>query len=259
MDRRNMGAAKLKPVPRHKLLCLGIALALAFFVCRLADAATQSLIVVDKNKRISGILQEISVAEALKRISEKLPLQITGSPPADQVGVRFQRSTLQEAVRKLMRGYNYVLLDQGPSGGAVLTIVGKAERNPGTETRADSVPAAPAAAPQQPPEDKDRIEGAGAAPASTEPPANSPESMDTQSERSPGPPNVIPGPPPGETRLERNESSDSAARYNDSINNESTPVDGAAASTMGQSGTNSSSLGLLRKNTLDSYFNIKRS
>lgn len=266
---------KLKPALRHQWLSLVIALVLVFLCCpQRIDAATQSLIVVDKNRRISGTLQEISVAEALKKISEKLPLQITGSPPAELVRVRFEESTLQEAVQKIMRGYNYVLFDSGSSG-VVLTIMGKAEREQGAGAPAPSTTASPAMDSQRPADDKGRGEGAGPAPVSPSPATSSPESAQPQHaerastepanvapgpppqpvERTPGPATSVPGPPPTEIKPEQNESPGSITKPDGSTNNEPARANTAEAANPGQS----SPLGLLRKNTLDNYFNVKRS
>lgn len=258
MGRRTIGATKLKPALRHKWLCLVIASVLVFlFSLHRVDAATQPLIVVDKNKRISGTLQEISVAEALKKISEKLPLRIMGSPPAEHVGVHFEESTLQEAVQKIMRGYNYVLFDSGPSG-VVLTIMGKVERDHGAGAPTSSTPATPAMGSHRPAEDKGRGEGTAPAPVSPEPAASSPESAQPQpAERAPAEPtNAVPGPPAAEVKPEQNESPGPVTKPDNSTNNnESAPANTAEAPNPGQS----SPLGLFRKNTLDNYFNVKRS
>jgi hypothetical protein len=110
------------------LCCLAvISMTVLLLAAHCAHAATQSRIVVGKDKRIWGNIEEMPVADALRKISEKLPLQVIGVPPEEQIELRLRNATLEEVLRKMMKGYNYVLVKPRVSGAAQLTILGKAD------------------------------------------------------------------------------------------------------------------------------------
>lgn len=216
------------------------------------SAATGSFIAVDRNHKISGSLREVTIAEALKKIGEKIPLRVEGSPPVDQVGLQLQHLTLDETLRKIMRGYNYVLLDPGSSGVAVLTIMGRIERSQSTAGHSGPEP--------NPGQTSSHGSNTHPEPANSQLIPSNAQDPDRSSEHPPGPPTAVPGASNGGAAPAQNESEGTIADGpGSSSNSESAPSKDGDAQNSGESDNGSPPLSFLRKSTLDSYFNTERS
>lgn len=110
------------------------------------ETAKTSTIEITKEARITANIENKSLQEALRMMADKNLFEIKGGVPAGEpVTVRFSNVTLDEALKKLMRGYNYVLVGQGTSKVPSLTVMGKVQA--GTP----SARAASTQAPQVPP------------------------------------------------------------------------------------------------------------
>jgi len=137
---------------------------------------------VTEGDLISADIVDFPLTQVLVHLSQHLPIEIKGRPDGnDRLTLHFSHLTLQEALGKIMAGYNYVLIEPEPAGGRlVITILGKAA---GTAREAP-VPSPPAAG--SPPE-----AGTPAAP----PPA-SPAPPPARAQLPTGRP--VPPPPPNE-------------------------------------------------------------
>jgi hypothetical protein len=126
-----------------------------------ASAAT-NVIKVTEGCRISADIVDFPLTQVLADLSRSLPIEIKGRPDGnDRLTLHFSHLSLQEALRKIMAGYNYVVIEPEPARGRlVVTILGKAARiakeatvPPPSEAESPPLAAAPAAAnaPAQPP------------------------------------------------------------------------------------------------------------
>ena len=97
----------------------------------LVDAsAAGDVIKVTEGGRISADIVDLPLTRVLADLSQKLPMEIKGSPNGNErLTLHFSHLTLQEALQKIMAGYNYVLIGPEPAGGRLtITILGKADR-----------------------------------------------------------------------------------------------------------------------------------
>ena len=92
-----------------------------------------SIEVKDKD-RISASAKNRPLDELLRIMSEKNLFEIRGPlPRGEAITVEFSNLTLEQALKKLMRGYNYVLMDQGTSRKPALIVIGQVTRGPSAE------------------------------------------------------------------------------------------------------------------------------
>jgi hypothetical protein len=97
--------------------------------------------VKDKN-RISASAKNRPLDELLRIMSEKNLFEIRGPVPRGEgITVEFSNLTLEQALKKVMRGYNYVLVDQGTSRKPALIVMGQVTR--GTSAEQGSSPQTP--------------------------------------------------------------------------------------------------------------------
>lgn len=69
------------------------------------------------------------LSETLRAMADKRLFDIRGPMPAgEEVSMQFSGLTLDEALKKLMRGYNYVLMEQGNAQKPVLVLLGRIQR-----------------------------------------------------------------------------------------------------------------------------------
>lgn len=99
-----------------------------------ADAAIAPgqppVIEVTKDDRISADIKGRPLGETLRAMAGKKLFDIRGPLPAgEEITAQFTGLTLDQALKKLMRGYNYVLLDEGTSQKPVLLLIGKIQRS----------------------------------------------------------------------------------------------------------------------------------
>ncbi len=106
-------------------------------------SAAGNVIKVTEGDRISADVVDFPLTQVLADLSQHLPIEIKGRPDGnDRLTLHFSHLTLQEALRKIMTGYNYVVIEPGPAGGRlVITILGKAAKT----VREATIPSPPAA------------------------------------------------------------------------------------------------------------------
>jgi len=93
------------------------------------------------DERVYANIDNRSQADVLRAMAGKNLFDIKGNLPAGEaVTLSFSGLTLSEALNKVLRGYNYVLLSQGPARKPVLTVLGKVERAKPTEQRVVASP-----------------------------------------------------------------------------------------------------------------------
>jgi hypothetical protein len=79
--------------------------------------------------QITADIADLPLGQALEALSQKIPLDIRGSVAGDErLTLHFSQLTLQQALRKMMAGYNYVLIRPEALEAPVLVILGKAEK-----------------------------------------------------------------------------------------------------------------------------------
>ena len=115
----------------------------------LAFADNKDIINATKDGRITANIENKPLNGVLKDISEKFKLELKGSMVgSESVTLNASNLTLEEMLKKLMRGYNYVLIKPDKSDKTVLMVLSKAERTKYTEP---SVAGIVVAAPSTPP------------------------------------------------------------------------------------------------------------
>ncbi|HUJ68044.1 MAG TPA: hypothetical protein VLW86_00900 [Syntrophorhabdales bacterium] len=95
-----------------------------------ADGGGQALFIEVKDKdKISANVKNRPLDELLRTMSQKNLFEIRGPlPRGEGITVEFSNLTLEQALKKLMKGYNYVLMDQGASRKPLLMVMGPATR-----------------------------------------------------------------------------------------------------------------------------------
>jgi len=109
---------------------------------------------VTEGGRISADLVDIPLNQVLADLSKKLPLHVKGGVGGgERLTLHFSDLTMEEALHKIMAGYNYVLMLSGERGeGTVtLTVVGKVSHPRSDLSAAEATPVSPPAAPNQQP------------------------------------------------------------------------------------------------------------
>jgi len=83
------------------------------------------MVKVTEGDKISASAKNRPLGEVLRLMSQKNLFDIKGPlPSGESITVDFSGLTLEQALKKLMRGYNYVLVDQGASRKPILTVMG---------------------------------------------------------------------------------------------------------------------------------------
>ncbi len=115
------------------------------------ETAKTSTIEITREARITANIENKSLQEALRMMADKNLFEIKGGVPAGEpVTVRFSNVTLDEALKKLMRGYNYVLVSQGTSRVPSLMVMGKVQAGrPAVQAASTQAPQAPPASANQ--------------------------------------------------------------------------------------------------------------
>ncbi len=90
---------------------------------------------VENGQKISVDVENKSLSSLLRMMADKKLFDLSGRQGSanEPLTLHFSKLTLPEALSKMMRGYSYVLMDEG-KGRPVLTVMGKAERGaPGAD------------------------------------------------------------------------------------------------------------------------------
>ena len=105
------------------------------------------VIKVKSEGTVSMQVVNVPLNEVLLILAKNVPMEVKGTVPSRELlTLEFSNLSLEEALRRIMRGYNYVLVHMDEPSRPVLTVMSKTERTPYTE----AAPAA-AAAPSEPP------------------------------------------------------------------------------------------------------------
>jgi hypothetical protein len=135
----------------RSLLCLCAALLLSAvsFYGEAGETAKNPTIAITKEAKITANIENKPLHEALRMMASKNLFEIKGAVPAGEpVTVRLSNATLDEALKKLMRGYNYVLVSQGTSRKPSLMVMGKIQADRSAPRATPAQPARPARADQ---------------------------------------------------------------------------------------------------------------
>ena len=105
------------------------------------------VISITKDDKIDADIRAYPLNETLRAMAAKRLFDIKGPlPTGEEITVQLSGVTLDEALKKLMRGYNYVLVDQGASQKPVLMLIGKIQRGASTPPLSQPVQGEPQAA-----------------------------------------------------------------------------------------------------------------
>jgi hypothetical protein len=86
-------------------------------------------IAINRDQSISACVTNLPLSEVLRVMSEGGLFDMKGPLPSDEtVSITFSDLTLAKVLKKLMRGYNYVLLDQEAGKKPLLMVIGKVVR-----------------------------------------------------------------------------------------------------------------------------------
>ncbi len=157
-------------------LCLCAALLLSGMPLQAegGETAKTSTIEITKEAKITATIENKPLQEALRMMAEKNLFEIRGTVPAGEpVTVHFSNVTLDEALKKLMRGYNYVIMSQGTSQKPSLTVMGKIQADRPAAPSAQTA-SAPSGQPALPPTSQGLTPGTYYVPPTLLPPAGSP-------------------------------------------------------------------------------------
>jgi hypothetical protein len=132
---------------REEPWLLLVLILLCFVLIGYSAAAAQDVFRVTKEARITADIADLPLGQALEVLSQKIPLDIRGSVAGDaRLTLHFSQLTLQEALQKMMAGYNYVLIRPDAEGKLVLVVLGKAQRGTGPPPSLPMAPSAQSAA-----------------------------------------------------------------------------------------------------------------
>ena len=96
-------------------------------------------------RRVTLQVTDVPLNEVLSILAKNVPLEIRGTVPSqERITVQFSNVTLEEALSRIMRGYNYVLVRPGESTKPLLVVMNKIERS--IQNQSAAVGSAPAGA-----------------------------------------------------------------------------------------------------------------
>jgi hypothetical protein len=94
-----------------------------------AVGSVNPIVAISRDQRISAHIANLPLNEVLRLMSERSLFDIKDTLPSDEtVSINFSDLTLDKALKKLMRGYNYVLLDRGTAMKPLLMVMGRVVR-----------------------------------------------------------------------------------------------------------------------------------
>ena len=118
-----------KAVHMGKKLLLGITFFLLTLQTVLFTASGQSIFETDKDGSVTARVVNVPLAEVLKNFCATFNLDMKGTPTNDEsINFTITKGTFDEALKRLMRGHNYVLIQDTAAGKPTLILLGKAER-----------------------------------------------------------------------------------------------------------------------------------
>jgi hypothetical protein len=122
----------LAKVMDRKLLfvaSLVLALLMAHFSSVLVHANDQNIFVLNKDGKIDAKADNRPLNQTLRELATKLSIDLKGiSVGSEAVSLSLSHVSLEELLKKMMRGYNYVLVKAGKSDKLMLMVLSKADR-----------------------------------------------------------------------------------------------------------------------------------
>jgi hypothetical protein len=101
-------------------------------------------VLVNADDLISAEIENKPLNEVVRLLSEKKLFEVRGTVPSGEpVSIHFIDLTLTDALKKIMRGYNYVLLNQPQGQKPILMVMGRTERTKPSDVIAVAVPVQP--------------------------------------------------------------------------------------------------------------------
>jgi hypothetical protein len=130
------------------LLC---SISLWLFLASTSAAQESYLVKLEGEGLITLDATNVPLGTLLQALSRRVPLEIRGGvAPDERVSVQFSRLSLKEALGKMIRNYNYVLVMPEGNEKPVLTIINPITRAPSREEPPPAVVTKGGAAPTQP-------------------------------------------------------------------------------------------------------------
>jgi hypothetical protein len=98
-------------------------------LCPVLAVASGSIEVTTEG--ITAEVSEFSLRQALGVLARKLPLEMRGNVDQEEkITLQFSKLTLRQALKRMMTGYNYVLIQAADEERWTLLVLGKASRSP---------------------------------------------------------------------------------------------------------------------------------
>jgi len=99
---------------------------------------------IKKDGMIDVDINNLPLNDTLRNLSGKISLELKGNPVGSEpINLSLSNISLDEMLKRMMRGYNYVLIRPDNSGKSILMVLGKAERTKYTDAPSVTVTAAP--------------------------------------------------------------------------------------------------------------------
>lgn len=113
---------------RGRALIAALCIAALPLTLAAAGRNDQALIEVTHGEKISANVENVPLSQVLNAMAASVGLEVKGSVPSgEMVSVNFSNLSLDEALKRLLLGYNYVLITS--TGTASLMVMGRAERS----------------------------------------------------------------------------------------------------------------------------------
>ncbi len=99
-----------------------------------SDASEFHDIKVNNERTVSLQVVDVPLNEVLRILAKNVPMEIRGTVVSqERITVQFSNLTLEEALSRIMRGYNYVLVRPDESAKVLLVVMNKIDRTIQTE------------------------------------------------------------------------------------------------------------------------------
>jgi hypothetical protein len=99
-----------------------------------SDGSELHDIKVNNERTVSLQVVDVPLNEVLTILAKNVPMEIRGTVASqERITVQFSKLTLEEALSRIMRGYNYVLVRPDESAKALLVVMNKIDRTIQTE------------------------------------------------------------------------------------------------------------------------------
>jgi hypothetical protein len=111
-------------------------LALLLLYLGYAPASGQDIVTVTPEQKITVNIADLPLRQVLELLSKKVPLEVQGNAAlGERLTLHVSELTLQETLKEILTGYNYVLIRPEEQGKLVLVVLGRAEKGVREATR----------------------------------------------------------------------------------------------------------------------------